>query len=134
MHLLPKAETAAGEKLAMKSGNVELARSFAEGHDVLDATRRYGIELRQLPQDRAAQFGAVSRWIAGLDAEGNIKEMKPGSNNLLDRMRGLDPKSRANELMNTAVNGLGTMVHQFARDEAGNLDPDKALNVIETMA
>jgi diguanylate cyclase (GGDEF)-like protein len=88
-------------------------------NDIVDSLRIYGMKLRQMPVEEAVQYGAMSRWIAGLDKSGRLTELTPGTKaGFFDRLRGLTPQARAHEVLSQGVDGLQTLLAQ---------EPDEAL-------
>jgi hypothetical protein len=119
-----------GGKIAGAVGNEPMAKALEmQGDSTLQALRQYGITLRQMPPEEAAKFGALSRWIAGLDKAGNIKDFAkpPEKVNFINQWVGLDAKSRANELLTTMADGF-----QMALSEANT--PSDVVRTVEAVA
>jgi hypothetical protein len=123
-----------GSKAAKAAGNLPLETAFKTTNEPLYALRAYGNELRQMPQAEAAQFGSLSKWIAGLDSEGNLKDfstkpIRKGPAGILDYMTGLTPAARATEVLHYSVDGLNVLVSELAGD-----DPARMIQLVKAVS
>lgn len=134
LNKLGEATNFTGAKVAKAAGNAPLEAAFKTTNEPLYALRAYGNDLRQMPQAEAAQFGSVSKWLAGLDSEGNLKDFstKPqrkGAAGVLDYMAGLTPAARATEVLHYSVDGLNVLVSELGGD-----DPVKMVRLVKAVA
>lgn len=104
-------------KRGLTGGTLEKAGNMLT-NDLSDIPRLYGQALRNMKPEDARTFGAVSRWIAGLDEAGNVRsyvnaEGRPqkGIQKTLDYLRGGTPQARATEVLTHSVDGLQQLIN-----------------------
>ena len=94
------------------SGKTTVVEAFSTTQeDLVTNTRTYGQLIRSKPAAEAAQYSAFSRWVAGIDAAGNVKDMSQTAKlNPFNYLFGLTPKARANHVLTTFMDGVYNLV------------------------
>lgn len=92
-------------------GKPTLTEAFINTHKApLENTRYYGQLVRSKTPADAAQYSAFSRWVAGIDAAGNVKSMTQLQGNPFNYLFGLTPKAKANHILTTFVDGVYNLI------------------------
>lgn len=134
LNLAGPAVNKVGGVAAKAAGNVPLAKAFSMVDEPLKAGQLYGQMLRQMPVEEAARFGAMSKWLAGLDEAGNLKDFvtegkkRGGLLGGLDYMRGLTPAARAAESLNYTIDGISTFLNDYGAD------PETAIKMLKAVS
>ena len=127
---LPYATNKASGTLARMLGNETAARSFAETSAPFEAARRYKtlVQAGDVPASfDYQQMGSVSRWIAGLNDQGQIRAGQFTQTGLLDTpakrngiwnkikedWAALTPEARAREGANMFYNNMSVLLSTF---------------------
>jgi diguanylate cyclase (GGDEF)-like protein len=115
------------------AGNTELTKAFSFGDDTLKGMQEYGRLVRQMPQAEAAHLGGLTKWIAGLDEAGNLKDFvrgpkRGGVRGMLDSFTGLTPAARASEALNYTIDGVSTFLNDHAQT------PEQAVKLVQALA
>jgi diguanylate cyclase (GGDEF)-like protein len=115
------------------AGNAELVKAFSFGDDTLKSTQLYGQMVRQLPVEEAARLSGLTKWIAGLDEAGNLKDLmtgpkRAGVRGMLDSFVGLTPAARASEALEYTIDGVSTFLNDHAQT------PETAVKLVRALA
>jgi hypothetical protein len=133
LNLLPIAAAKVVVGGAKLTHNAALASAFSVSDDLLKGTQEYGRLVRQMPQAEAAHLGGLTKWIAGLDEAGNLKDFvrgpkRTGVQGMLDSFTGLTPAARASEALNYTIDGVSTFLNDHAQS------PEQAVKLVQALA
>src|SRR5574343_357521 len=136
LNVLPGSIKDVGSGIAGKLGNAPLKTALESNKTLLGGIQEYGTALRQLPIEEASHYGVVSKWLAGLDDTGQIKDYAKVANEpnklkaAFNYLTGLTPMARATEVVNNSAESLKLMLGEDNLTDIETYQTAKALTSV----
>lgn len=114
-----------------KIAGIELRKPGVRVLEPVDWLKSYGKEIARLPEVDRLRVTSFEKWIAGLNAQGQLKSMQPAGK--LDAFAGLTPEARAYENMHYLTDGFSTFLDDNAKLD-GMYDAGRAVKLAHLAA
>jgi hypothetical protein len=130
LNAVPWATRAGGKGLATLAGNERLALAFDTTRGLTEAVKTYGNLLRKAPIEEVSKMDGFSKFLAGLDREGNVKYLvNPiDQGGVFNYLTHLTPAARASEVVNNSGIEMAVLL-----ERAGD-NPSEMIRLIHSVA